>query len=131
MLLELEERMVDRLMNGFENWNSGYESWLEWCETLYEPDAHYNVYGKRFTLEEYKKMMGHFFQQFDIELGEFDNIIARGDWIAIRYVVYITNKQTGEKTRQQTMEFVNFKDNPDPVGARVKEGWALSDHPLG
>lgn len=32
-------------MNGFKNWNSGYKSWLEWCETLYEPDAHYNVYG--------------------------------------------------------------------------------------
>lgn len=25
------------------------------------------------------------------------------------------------------MEFVKFKMNPDPIGARVVEGWALSD----
>ena len=28
------------------------------------------------------------------------------------------------------MEFVTFKDNPDPIGVRVVEGWALSDSPL-
>lgn len=33
----------------------------------------------------------------------------------------------GEKSLQHTMEFVRFKENPDPVGARVIEGWALSD----
>ena len=49
------------------------------------------------------------------------------DWAAIRYKVHTTNKQTGEKIEQMTMEFVHFKDNPDPIGARVIEGWALSD----
>lgn len=49
------------------------------------------------------------------------------DWAAIRYEVKITNKLTGETIDQMTMEFVNFKDNQDPVGARVIEGWALSD----
>ena len=28
------------------------------------------------------------------------------------------------------MEFVMFRENPDPVGVRVVEGWALSDSPL-
>ncbi|SCP99451.1 hypothetical protein [Anaerobium acetethylicum] len=35
-------------------------------------------------------------------------------------------QKTGEKIEQMTMEFVNFKDNPEPIGARVVEGWALS-----
>ena len=95
------------------------------------PDAHYNVPcngpQKRFTLQEYKDMMGMLFQHFDMELGEFKNMIIKDDWCAIRYIVYIINKDTGERFTQNTMEFVKFKENPDPIGVRVVEGWALSD----
>ena len=42
-----QDKVRARLHRGFANWNQGYDSWLEWCETLYEPDAHYNVYGQR------------------------------------------------------------------------------------
>ena len=129
-----QEAIRERLQAGFENWNSGYDAWLKWCETLYEPDAHYNIGLKdgmsRLTLQEYKDMMGKFFEAFDIELGEFYNMIVEGDWCAIRYNVLVTNKQTGETIKQMTMEFVKFKDNPEPIGARVIEGWALSDLPL-
>lgn len=123
----LEKSIKDRLENGFKNWNGGYEGWLEWCNTLYEPDAHYNVYGQRWTLEQYKSAMGQLFQKFDMELGEFENMLIVNDWCAIRYSVFITNKDTGEKIKQQTMEFVHFKENEEPIGARVIEGWALSD----
>lgn len=122
--MNFQEQIKNRLLNGFKNWNGGYEAWLDWCPTLYEEDAHYNVYGQRLTLQEYKDMMGKFFSAFDVELGEFHNMLVQEDWCAIRYVVYITNKKTGEKFEQQTMEFVHFKENPDPVGARVIEGWA-------
>lgn len=71
-----EEAMKARIRNGFAEWNGGYEGWLKWCNTLYEPDAHYNVYGQRWTLEQYKAAMGKFFQAFDIELGDFHNIMA-------------------------------------------------------
>jgi len=130
MSKNFQEAIRDRLQNGFKNWNNGYEAWLDWCNTLYEPDAHYNVYGQRLTLQQYKDMMGQFFSIFDVELGDFYNMLVEGDWCAIRYSVHITNKKTGEKIEQMTMEFVNFKDNPDPIGARVIEGWALSDKPL-
>ncbi|MBN1950249.1 MAG: nuclear transport factor 2 family protein [Bacteroidales bacterium] len=130
METSLEKAMKDRVLTGFKNWNSGYESWLEWCNTLYEPDSYYNVAGQRLTLQEYKDLMGKLFQVFDIELGKFHNMIAKDDWISIRYDVTIINKHTGERTEQQTMEFVNFKDNPEPIGARVIEGWALSDKPV-
>ncbi len=75
-------------------------------------------------------MMGQLFSAFNIELGKLDNILAQGAWAAIRYSVFVTNKRTGEKTELKTMEFVSFKDNPEPIGARVVEGWALSDKPL-
>jgi hypothetical protein len=129
-----QDRIKERLRDGFENWNSGYDAWLEWCETLYEPDAHYNIGLKdgmsRLNFQEYKDMMGQFLSVFDVELGDFYNMLVEDDWCAIRYNVVVTNKQTGERFEQMTMEFVKFKDNPEPIGARVIEGFALSDLPL-
>ena len=47
------EAIRDRLVNGLKNWNGGYDGWVEWWYTLYEPDAHYIVYGHRFTLQQH------------------------------------------------------------------------------
>ncbi len=128
--MNFQDKIKDRLQNGFKNWNGGYDAWLEWCNTLYEPDAHYNVYGQRWTLQQYEGAMKKLFEVYDMELGEFYNMLVVDDWCAIRYKVHITNKKTGETMEQMTMEFVHFKDNPDPTGARVIEGWALSDTPI-
>ena len=127
---DIEKKIKDRLFNGFENWNGGYDGWLEWCNILYEPDAHYNVQGKRLTLQQYKDMMGLLFEHFTMELGQFENMIIRDNWCAIRYTVKITNLDTKEEFIQNTMEFVTFMDNPGQKGVRVVEGWALSDSPI-
>ncbi|MBQ8306407.1 MAG: hypothetical protein IJX90_09360 [Blautia sp.] len=29
---DLEKAIKDRLFNGFNNWNGGYDGWLEWCK---------------------------------------------------------------------------------------------------
>ena len=39
---KIKEVIRDRLVNGFKNWNDVYNGWLEWLNTLFEPDAHYN-----------------------------------------------------------------------------------------
>jgi hypothetical protein len=131
---ELEEAIRNRLETGFKNWNGGYEGWLEWCNTLYEKDAYYNVPLKgtqaRLTLEHYKQMMGELFKHFTMELGDFDNMIIKDNWCAIRYTVKIKNIESGKEYIQHTMEFVKFKENSEPIGVRVVEGWALSDAPL-
>jgi hypothetical protein len=74
--------------------------------------------------------MGKLFEHFTMELGAFENMIIKDDWCAIRYTIKIKNLDTGVEFTQNTMEFVKFKDNPDPYGVRVVEGWALSDVPL-
>lgn len=74
--------------------------------------------------------MGQLFQHYTMELGRFENMIIRDNWCAIRYTVTISNLDTGKETLQNTMEFVTFKENPEPVGVRAAEGWALSDTPL-
>lgn len=75
-------------------------------------------------------MMGKLFEHFTMELGAFENMIIKDDWCAIRYTVKIKNLATGQEIKQNTMEFVKFKDNGGELGARVIEGWALSDAPL-
>ena len=127
-LTELEAAIKDRLETGFKNWNGGYECWLEWCNTLYDDKSMYNVYGQRLTLKQYQDMMGKFFGAFDIELGQFHNMIINDNWAAIRYDVHCVNKQTKEKMTQQTMEFVRFRQIPR--GVVVDEGWACSTTPL-
>lgn len=74
--------------------------------------------------------MGQLFQHYSIKLEAFGNMIIKDDWAAICYTVNIKNLDNGQETLQHTMEFVNFKDNPDPIGVRMVEGWALSDCPL-
>lgn len=132
--LKMEEAIRNRLETGFKNWNGGYDGWLTWCNTLYEPDAFYNIpldgAQKRLTLQEYKDMMGKLFEHFTMELGPFENMIIKDDWCAIRYTVKIKNLDTGKEVNQNTMEFVKFKDNGGDIGVRVIEGWALSDSPL-
>ena len=129
--MNFQEQIKNRLETGFKNWNAGWETWLKWCDTLYEPDAMYNIMvngpQKRLTLQQYKDICHAFMNGFTLELGAFDNMIIKDDWAAIRYTVTVTNKKTGKAFHQNTMEFVHFKDNPQPAGARVIEGWALSD----
>lgn len=129
-MTQMEKAIKDRLETGFKNWNGGYECWLEWCNTLYDDQSIYNVYGKRLSLQEYKDLMGKFFQNFDIELGEFHNMIIEDDWCAIRYDVHSIDKKTGERTTQESMEFVKFKQLPAPYGVKVVEGWATSTKPF-
>jgi len=126
-----QEQIKARFSEGLAaHFNDGYDDWLKWCDVLYEPNAHYNVYGKRMTLQEYKSAMKALMTKYDIQIGEVKNMLVVGEWGAIRYVVHITDRATGAKIEQNTMEFVQWKENPELIGARVVEGWALSDSPL-
>lgn len=70
-MTRLEEEIKNRLEIGFKNQNGGYDGWLEWCNTLSEPDAHYNIYGKCLTLQQYKDSLGELFKVYRMELGDF------------------------------------------------------------
>jgi len=125
---KLEAAIKDRLETGFKNWNGGYDSWLIWCDTLYDDASMYNVYGHRLTLKQYQDMMGELFAKQDIFLGKFHNMLIQDNWCAIRYDVETVDKATGKREIQESMEFVRFKETP--TGVKVDEGWATSTSPL-
>lgn len=119
---EMEKRIQNRMLNGFNRWNMGYEAWEHWGEVLYYDDSIYNVNGVRLTLPEYQQAMNISLKSTDIQMGNFNNMILCGDWMAIRYDIINTEKETGETTYGTTMEFARFKDFGEK-GAKVDEGW--------
>ena len=123
MSQNFENAIRERFEQGFKNWNNGYDAWLDWCETLYEPDAHYNVYSDRLTLQQYKDMMGQLFQAYDIELGEFHNMIVEGEWgaTAMSYISSTNAPENGLSRKQWSSS--NLKRIPNRLGyASLKVG---------
>ena len=53
----LEERIQNRLLTGFENWNRGFKTWKAWGNILYTNDSIYNVHGARLSLAHYQDAM--------------------------------------------------------------------------
>ncbi len=132
---EYQGAIRDRFQTGFNNWNKGYKAWLEWCDELYDENAYYNVYGHRMTLDQYKRMMGALFEQFEIMLGGLGDDAGDIEAVlvdpekgmgAISYAVSFKRKTEEEWVTLSTMEFVQFRKDEE-FGARVVEGWAISD----
>ena len=115
----IEGRIQNRLLTGFENWNRGFKVWKAWGDILYTPDSIYNVHGARLNLAHYQAAMDASLQQADIQMGAFHNMLIVGNFCAIHYD-FVTGGRTSK-----VMEFVKFKEhrteaNPD---TRVEEGW--------
>ncbi|MGC6176486.1 nuclear transport factor 2 family protein [Lacrimispora sp. 38-1] len=121
---DMERNIQNRLLNGFENWNRGFDAWKAWGDILYTPDSLYNIHGAKLTLAEYQKAMDIELKATDIQMGVFHNMVICDDWTAIRYDTHNTNKKTGKTSDGTVMEFVHFKDYGDDLGTRVVEGWA-------
>lgn len=117
-----EKGIQNRMLNGFNCWNEGFDAWKNWGDVLYSPESIYNVNGVRMTLAEYQQAMNITLKQSDIQMGDFDNMIISGNWTAIRYQTTHRNLQTGEVHPVPVTEFVRFKDFGEK-GMKVDEGW--------
>ena len=119
----MEKNIQNRLLNGFENWNRGYDAWKAWGDILYTKDSIYNVHGVRLTLEEYQNAMNMTFRYNTIYMGDFRNMLICGDWCAINYDIKTVNNATGKTSDGGVIEFVKFADYGKNLGTRVVEGW--------
>ena len=119
---ELSRKIQNRMLNGFNRWNMGYEAWENWGDVLYHDDSVYTVHGVRLTLEEYQKSMDVSLQQMNIQMGTFQHMILVDDWMAIQYDIVTIDPETGEAHPGTTMEFARFGDYGE-LGAKVDEGW--------
>ncbi len=120
---DMEKKIQNRLLNGFENWNRGFEAWKEWGNTLYTNDSIYNVHSVRLTLQEYQMAMFGTLKRNPIMMGDFYDMLIVDDWTAIHYAISTTGAD-GTEHPGSVMEFVKFHDYGEEMGARVVEGWA-------
>ena len=120
----MEAAIQNRLLNGFENWNRGFDAWKAWGDILYTPASMYNVHGVRLTLPEYQQAMRLTLRNNDIQMGKFRNMIVNDDWVAIHYDISTINRETGDVKPGSVMEFVQFENYGDGLDTRVVEGWA-------
>lgn len=51
----MAKKIQNRMLNGFNTWNLGYDAWEHWGEVLYSPESIYNVHSVHFTLGEYQQ----------------------------------------------------------------------------
>lgn len=121
---DMEKKIQNRLLNGFENWNRGTAAWMKWGDILYTPDSLYNVHGVHLTLSEYQATSNLSFKKSSMMMGNFNNMVICGDWCAIRYDITSVDRASGIEHPGSVMEFVKFKDYGEQLGARVVEGWA-------
>jgi len=118
---DLEEKIQNRLLTGFENWNRGFKAWKAWGEILYTKESIYNVHGARLTLAHYQDSMDVTLKRTNILMGSFHNMLITDEFAAIYYDIYIVIG--GTKRPGNVMEFVKFKDYGEELGTRVVEGW--------
>jgi len=117
----LEERIQNRLLTGFENWNRGFKAWKKWGNILYTQDSIYNVHGARLSLSQYQKAMDIILSQTTVLMGDFHNMLICGEFTAIFYDM---KTKVGDMLIPGTvMEFVKFKEYGTILGTRVVEGW--------
>ncbi len=119
---ELSQKIQNRMLNGFNRWNMGYDAWEHWGEVLYHDDSIYNVNGVKLTLKEYQQAMDVSLKSLDIQMGTFKNMVLVDDWMAIQYDIVNIDRETGEEHPGTTMEFAKFGDYGE-LGAKVDEGW--------
>ena len=117
----LEEKIQNRLLTGFENWNRGFNAWKAWGNILYTKDSIYNVHGARLSLAHYQQAMDITLKQANIIMGAFHNMLICDEFAAIYYDI-ITFYGDNQK-KENVMEFVKFKDYWGELGTRVVEGW--------
>lgn len=121
---EMEKKIENRLLCGFENWNRGFDAWKAWGDVLYTEGSLYNVHAVKLSLGGYQMAMNLTLRNNNILMGDFFNMIIVDDWCAIHYAIETINRKTGVSTPGSVMEFVKFEDLGIERGAVVAEGWA-------
>ena len=116
----IEEKIQNRLLTGFENWNRGFKTWKAWGNILYTNDSIYNVHGARLSLAHYQAAMDVSLQRQTILMG-----VVEG-WGSTKDTSYngLINFQVEEKTEQEKQDDYNLKYQI-PEGDNLTEKYVI------
>lgn len=114
-------KILEIILNGFEKWNTDYDSYIAWVNSNYASDAKSSSLNETDrTLEEYKTEMATLFSQEKIEKLYFDNILIRENWAALHYRYRRTIRASSEISFGDRMQFLKFDDSLKITGSWIQ-----------
>jgi len=107
---EQAEKMRDLILQDFEQYNAGFNAWSVWADQFFAKDLQYTDKDGAFNLEELKANTRDKMGKVKTTKLYFDNLLVRDDWVGIHYRVVEEDLTTGEKTPDDRMEFLRFRN---------------------
>ena len=102
-----EEKKLEIILEGFDNWNKGIEAYKTWVDKAYDKNAKSSGLNEiERTMDEYKEEMEQLCNEKTIKKLKFDNVLIREDWAAIHYRYRIEEQNyVGDR-----MQFLKFQE---------------------
>lgn len=103
--------ILEIILEGFDKWNLGItDYYIPWVDNKYSSTATSSgLNDKERTLTKYKEEITQLTNEQTIKKLYFENILIRDNWAAIHYR-YRIEKQSGEKTVGDRMQFLKFEN---------------------
>ena len=116
------EIFIGIILQGFDNWNSGIDSYISWIDEGYTEDAvSYGLEGEERNMKTYKDAMKALVENKNIKKLYADNILVRDNWAAIHYRYRIEYFQTNEKEVGDRMQFLKFRE--EGTSYKIEASW--------
>ena len=115
------ENILNIILSGFESWNSGITSYLEWVDNNYDSNAISSSLDENDrTMDEYKGNMTELFNKEKIEKLYFDNILIRDNWAGLHYRYRKKNQDNEVIDFGDRMEFLHFNNELKITGSWIQ-----------
>ena len=115
------ENILNIILSGFESWNSGITSYLEWVDNNYDSNAISSSLDENDrTMNEYKGNMTELFNREKIEKLYFDNILIRDNWAGLHYRYRKKNQDNEVIDFGDRMEFLHFNNELKITGSWIQ-----------
>ena len=103
--------ILNIILEGFDKWNAGKESYLTWVDSAYDTNAKSSSLDERDrTMDVYKKEIEELFSKEKIEKLYFDNILIRENWAGLHYRYRRENLKNHEISIGDRMQFLKFEE---------------------
>lgn len=115
-----EKGIQNRMLNGFNCWNKGYDAWAQWTDAFFTKDIAYGYNDDNFDLAGLRANAKALLQVKDIRRVKVYNILTGGNWAAIHSWHVVTAKD-GSRDVFDSMAFYHFTEADGDL--RVDQCW--------
>jgi hypothetical protein len=115
---EMSKKIQNRMLNGFYQWNQGFDAWSSNADTFFTAGVQYNLSDENMNLSQYKNAVKSLIDSEQIV--RINNLLVSEDWAAIHYWSVVTDT-AGNKTADDHMSFLHFVENDGAL--KVDMAW--------